>query len=80
MIIGSKSGSISPFIKTTSQTVASSIKPLIPPCVVKSENVTVVPKPTSVLNFNLSKLLPNRDIKLKHGVPVTTQVRWAHTD
>lgn len=80
MNIVSKSGNISPFIKATSQTVASSIKPLIPPCVVKSENISVVPKPSSVLSYNLSKSLPKRDIKLQHGVPVTTQVRWAHTD
>jgi len=76
----SKSSSLSPYLKTTSQAVASNVKPLAKPSPIKKSTTVYPSSLTPATHYTLSKLLPSNDIKVKSGPAVTTQVRYAHTD
>ncbi|KAG8247380.1 hypothetical protein J6590_062443 [Homalodisca vitripennis] len=75
----SKSANLSPYLKATSQAVASSVKPLVKPAVIPGKSIYPTP-PVPLTSYALTKLLPSNDIKVRTGPTVTTQVRWAHTD
>lgn len=77
--IVSKSGSLAPYLKTTSQTVASQIKPLVNPVVQPKQSTYPVP-PAALTSYSLKTLLPTGNLRVKSGPAVTTQVRCAHTD
>lgn len=80
MNIITKSGNLTPFIKATSQTVASAVKPL--PKEVKAKSTILSPfiRPTISWNYSWSRTLPQGDLAVKNGSAVTTQVRFSHTD
>lgn len=77
--IVSKSGSLAPYLKSTSQAVASQVKPLVNPVVQPKHSIFPVP-PTALTSYSLNSLIPTGSIKVKSGPAVTTQVRYAHTD
>ncbi|XP_075212230.1 Rieske iron-sulfur protein [Lycorma delicatula] len=79
MNVISKSGNLAPFVKATSQAVASAVKPLSSPAVVKSEKIPYT-RPTATWNYSWKRIMPFKALSVKHGTPVTTQVRLAHTD
>lgn len=76
----SKSANLSPYLKATSQAVASSAKSLIKPIKVSSKANSYPTPPVPSTSYALTRLLPSNDIKIKTGPTVTTQVRYAHTD
>jgi len=76
----SKSANLSPYLKVTTQVVASNAKPLVKPTKVSSSKTSCPPQPVALTNYALTKLLPSNDIKVKTGPTVKTQVRYAHTD
>lgn len=77
--IVSKSGSLAPYLKSTSQAVASQVKPLVNPAVVPKHSIFPVP-PAALTSYSLTSLIPTGNIRVKSGPTVTTQVRCAHTD
>lgn len=79
MNIVSKSANLAPYLKTTSQAVASQLKPLTAPVVVGKKLVNSS-APTVSTSYKLSKSLHNGAITTRSGPAVTTQVRHAHTD
>ncbi|XP_054282442.1 cytochrome b-c1 complex subunit Rieske, mitochondrial [Macrosteles quadrilineatus] len=76
----SKSANLSPYLKVSSQAVASSAKPLVKPTKLSSAKPVYPTHPVALTNYALTKLLPSNDIRVKNGPTVTTQVRFAHTD
>ncbi|XP_069698258.1 cytochrome b-c1 complex subunit Rieske, mitochondrial-like [Periplaneta americana] len=77
--IVSKSGNLAPYLKATTQVVASQIKPLSP-AVVTSAKTVVPPNPDLHTSYSLSNSLPTGPLKVTSGPAVSTQVRFAHTD
>lgn len=75
-----KSSNLAPFLKSTSQAVASQIKPLAPPVTLVSEKLVIQPLSESLTSYSLSTKLPKGNIRVVSGPAVTTQVRYAHTD
>lgn len=77
--IVSRCGNLAPYLKVTTQTVASQIKQLSPtvPVAVK----IVVPPPQELhTSFSLSNFLPSGPVRVLSGPGVTTQVRFYHSD
>lgn len=77
--IVSKSGSFGPYLKSTSQAVASQLKPLVNPVLQPKQTTYPVP-PTALTSYSLNSLIPTGNLRVKAGLAVTTQVRGAHTD
>ncbi|PNF36297.1 Cytochrome b-c1 complex subunit Rieske, mitochondrial [Cryptotermes secundus] len=77
--IVSKSGNLAPYLKATTQTVASQIKQLSP-AVPASLKIVVPPVQELHTNYSLSNSLPSGRVRVLSGPGVTTQVRFAHTD
>lgn len=63
----SKSATLSPYLKATSQAVASSVKPPGKPAVIQGKKITYPSQPVPLTNFALTKLLPSNDIKVTTG-------------
>lgn len=78
--IVSKSGSLAPYLKTTSQAVASQIKPLVNPVAQPPKHTSVPVPPIALTSYSLNNSLITGHLKVKSGPAVTTQVRCAHTD
>ncbi|CAG2054334.1 unnamed protein product [Timema podura] len=78
--IVSKSGNLTPFIKVSTQTVASQIKPLAPAVVVAASKTEIQPAPKQLTVETLSNALPRGQLRLVSGIGVSTHVRLAHTD
>lgn len=62
----SKSATLSPYLKATSQAVASSVKPPGKPAVIQGKKI-YPSHPVALTNFSLTKLLPSNDIKVTTG-------------
>ncbi|KAK9509926.1 hypothetical protein O3M35_004813 [Rhynocoris fuscipes] len=71
-----RSGNFAPHLKAVSQAVASQIKPLAPAVIVQTDSI--IPRNSEI--YTLRKFSPSNDIKVKVGLGVTTQMRYAHTD
>lgn len=63
----SKSANLSPYLKVTSQAVASSAKPLVKPTKLSSAKPVYPTHPVALTNYALTKLLPSNDIRVKNG-------------
>lgn len=63
----SKSSNLSPYLKVTSQVVASNAKPLVKPTKLSVSKAVYPPQPGALTNYALTKLLPSNDIKVKTG-------------
>jgi hypothetical protein len=66
MNILTKSANLAPYLKTTSQAVASQLKPLAAPVVVPSKGV-VVSTPEAKTSYSLSRTLPTGAITTRSG-------------
>lgn len=66
--IVSKSASLSPYLKATSQVVSSNVKPLSNPTKVPGKPVNYPLPPIPLTSYALTKLLPSNDIKIKAGL------------
>ncbi|KAK7874018.1 hypothetical protein R5R35_013424 [Gryllus longicercus] len=75
-----RTSNLAPYLKSTTQVVASGLKPLAAPVPVVSDKVNSQPAPTYLTSYSLSQQLPKGYVSVKSGVPVTTQIRHAHTD
>lgn len=75
-----RTSNLAPYLKSTTQVVASGLKPLAAPVPVASDKVISQPAPAYRTNYSLSQQLPKGYVSVKSGVPVTTQIRHAHTD
>lgn len=64
--IVSKSGSLAPYLKTTSQAVAPQIKPLVNPVVIPKQSTYPVP-PAALTSYSLKTLLPTSNLRVKSG-------------
>lgn len=62
----SKSSNLSPYLKATSQAVASNVKPLVTPTIIP-QKATFPSQPVALTNYALTKLLPSNDIRAKAG-------------
>nr|CAD7194221.1 unnamed protein product [Timema douglasi]CAD7395544.1 unnamed protein product [Timema poppensis] len=78
--IVSKSGNLAPFIKVSTQTVSSQIKPLAPAVVVAASKTEIQPAPKQLTVETLSNALPRGHLSIVSGIGVSTHVRLAHTD
>ncbi|XP_067007602.1 cytochrome b-c1 complex subunit Rieske, mitochondrial [Anabrus simplex] len=78
--IVSRSGSVAPYLKSTSQAVASQLKPLAAPVPLPAEKRVHQPLPATLTSYSLSKSLPTGNVSITSGPAVTTQIRYAHTD
>lgn len=77
--IVSRCGNLAPYLKATTQAVASQINQLSPavPVAVK---IVVPPPQEQHTSFSLSNLLPSGPVRVLSGPGVTTQVKFYHTD
>lgn len=65
--IVSKSGSFGPYLKTTSQAVASQIKPLVNPVTQPKHSSHSVPPP-ALTSYSLNNLLLTGNLRVKSGL------------
>jgi len=68
-----------PYLRATTQAIGSGLKP-VAVGVTKKKSIVVAEKLTPLLSYSISDTLPHRALRITTGVPVTTQVRLAHTD
>lgn len=73
----SKSSNLSPYLKATSQAVASNVKPLVTPTVI-TPKATFPSQPVALTNYALTKLLPSNDIRVKAG-PTGNFIKYLST-
>jgi len=75
-----KAGNLSPYIKGTTQVVASGLRPT-PTAVPTHAKIVTEPKSRTTTIQSLSDTLPSGHLRVKSGPGVSTQfVRYAHTD
>lgn len=77
--IVSKSGNLAPYLKASTQVIASQLKPLSP-AVTTSAKIIVPPPIEPRTSYSMSINLPTGPIHTVSGPGVTTHVRFAHTD
>lgn len=67
MNIVSKSANLAPYLKTSSQAVASQLKPLVAPVVVASSKNAGQPSPVPTTSYSMSRAIPDGAITVRAG-------------
>lgn len=67
MNIVSKSANLAPYLKTSTQSVASQLKPLVAPVVVAANKNAGQPSPVPTTSYSLGKSLPNGSLTVRAG-------------
>lgn len=61
-----KAGSLSPYLKASSQVVASGLKPLAA-AVPGTEKISTTPEQEKLTSYSLSKILPTGNLRVSSG-------------
>jgi len=75
-----RSSNLSPLTKSTSQTVATGLKPLLPAVAVHHEKPITPAGPQQLTSSSISAVLPTKAVKATFTIGGSSQVRFAHTD